>query len=61
MSADPVVLDAAVRGFRDKNPMRWESGPCICFGCIATIMTNYRGLLREHAASESHVVRDRPA
>lgn len=52
MSADTRVLDAAVRAFRDKNPMRW---PCTCIGCVVTIRINYAGLLaaRREANAEA--------
>jgi hypothetical protein len=33
--------DAAVRVFRDLNPLRW---PCACIGCVITIRANFRAL-----------------
>lgn len=50
MAADPKILDMAVRAFRQANPMRWESGPCTCTGCIVTILANYKALQRMRAA-----------
>jgi hypothetical protein len=50
-----VVLDAAVRAFRDRNPMRW---PCACFGCAATIMANYRGMLALAGGASASITGD---
>jgi hypothetical protein len=50
VSADPAILDAAVRAFLRENPMR---GYCTCFGCVVTINANYRALLADVSRSDS--------
>lgn len=54
MTADPDLLDEAVRHLWKLQP---PTERCGCIGCLSMIQILYRNMLRERAPDESHVVR----
>lgn len=54
MSADPVVLDTAVRRLWALQPSTYRCG---CVGCFSMIQILYKNMIAERATPESPVVR----